>query len=243
MAKDRFWIAYSDLTGYPYMIDHDEIVLYDFKKADEIVDRLNKAGYGVTFGEVDSRTFKMELGHMYRNGYKRVRFMDGVHEPLIVEKEEVYPYEDFYGEDTILNPGLEASMIDFFQEFRKKASLANREQILKKREDVMLDMIKNAEYMVPCIKTETEEEVEIQHPYIDLTGKISPSEGEDKVIAIPAFTDGYELNKCYEGHHEDMLYKYDELVSLVDELGASGIIINALGISYYLRKDLFAKIK
>lgn len=39
-----------------------------------------------------------------------------------------------------------------------------------------------------------------------------------------------------------MLYKFDELVSLMDELGASGIIINCLGISYFMRTALMKKI-
>ena len=51
-----------------------------------------------------------------------------------------------------------------------------------------------------------------------------------------------EMDKCYEGHHENMLYQYDELVNLVEELGASGVIINCLGISYYMKLELMHKI-
>ena len=36
------------------------------------------------------------------------------------------------------------------------------------------------------------------------------------------------------GKTEDMLCTFDELVATVVELGASGIIINALGISHYM---------
>lgn len=39
-----------------------------------------------------------------------------------------------------------------------------------------------------------------------------------------------------------MLYKFSELVELVDELGASGIIINCLGISYYMKASIMKKI-
>ena len=141
------------------------------------------------------------------------------------------------------NPGLQRAMIEFFQEFRKNtAADAGREEILKKREDAMIRTMIHAEYMVPCIKEETEDMVEISHPFIDLTDRIQDKEEGERVIAIPAFTDGFEMDKCYEGHHENMLYQYDELVNLVEELGASGVIINCLGISYYMKLELMHKI-
>ena len=39
-----------------------------------------------------------------------------------------------------------------------------------------------------------------------------------------------------------MLYQFKELVSLVDELGASGVIINCLGVSYYMDRDILKKV-
>ena len=51
--ENLLWIAYTDLTGYPYMIDGDMIVIYDFAAAKQIEADLNKAGYRVTFGNVD----------------------------------------------------------------------------------------------------------------------------------------------------------------------------------------------
>lgn len=240
--ENLLWIAYTDLTGYPYMIDGDMIVIYDFAAAKQIEADLNKAGYRVTFGNVDKDAFKTEIAHMYRNGYKKIRFMDGKMEPFVVEREELYPYEEFFKDDYITNPGLQAAMLNYFQEFRKQAPLENRGDILKRREQIMIDMMLNAEYMVPCVKEETEEEVEISHHFIDITDRVTEKEEGEQVIAIPVFTDGFEMDKCYEGHHENMLYKFDELVSLMDELGASGIIINCLGISYFMRTALMKKI-
>lgn len=240
--ENLLWIAYTDLTGYPYMIDGDMIVIYDFAAAKQIEADLNKAGYRVTFGNVDKDAFKTEIAHMYRNGYKKIRFMDGKMEPFVVEREELYPYEEFFKDDYITNPGLQAAMLNYFQEFRKQAPLENRGDILKRREQIMIDMMLNAEYMVPCVKEETEEEVEISHHFIDITDRVTEKEEGEHVIAIPVFTDGFEMDKCYEGHHENMLYKFDELVSLMDELGASGIIINCLGISYFMRTALMKKI-
>lgn len=239
----HLWVLYSDLTGYPYMIDGDMIVLYDYTRHAEIENRLNRAGYQVDFRSVEPIDFKNEVGHMYRNGYKKIRFMDGKEEPFTVEREELYVYEEFFSDDYITNPGLEAAMIDFFQEFRKEAPKAQREDMLKRREDQMIDAMRNAEYMVPCVKEEHDNEVEISHPFIDLTDRVSDKKEGEQVIAVPVFTDGFELDKCYEGHHENMLYQYDELVKLIEELGASGILINCLGVSYYMNQALMKKIQ
>lgn len=240
---EHLWVVYSDTTGYPYMIDGDMFVLFDYANHAEIEKKLNAAGYKVALESVTPEEFRNEVAHMYRNGYQKIRFIDGKCEPFVVEKEELFAYEDFFHEDYMMNPGLQRRMIEFFQEFRKESPLdSNKEQILKKREDEMIRAIINAEYMVPCIKEKTEETVEISHPFVDLTDKITDKEEGERVIAVPVFSDGFELDKCYEGHHENMLYRYEELVNLMDELGASGIIINCLGISYYMKLELMKKI-
>lgn len=240
---ERLWIAYSDNTGYPYIIDGDMFVLYDYANHAEFEKKLNAAGYQVALESVASTDFRNEIAHMYRNGYEKVRFTDGKCEPFVVAKEDLYEFEDFFSEEYMTNPGLQRTMIEFFQEFRKKSVVdSGREQILKKREEAMLHTMLHAEYMVPCIKEESEEVVEISHPFIDLTDRIQDKEEGERIIAIPAFTDGFEMDKCYEGHHENMLYQYDELVNLVEELGASGIIINCLGISYYMKLELMKKV-
>ena len=142
-------------------------------------------------------------------------------------------------EDYVTNPALSQAMIALFQETRKTSKVeagAPEEaftRMLKKREEEFVTALKNAEFMVPCVKTENGEEIEISFQYLDVTEQIGSDNGE-KVIAIPVFTDGFEMNKCYPGKTEDMLCTFDELVATVVELGASGIIINALGISHYM---------
>lgn len=242
-SAEHLWVVYSDTTGYPYMIDGDMFVLFDYANHAEIEKKLNAAGYQVALESVNPEGFRNEVAHMYRNGYEKIRFIDGKCEPFVVGKEELYVYEQFFNDEYMTNPGLQRAMIEFFQEFRKDTAMdSGREQILKKREDAMLRTMLHGEYMVPCVKEETADTVEIAHPFIDLTDRIKDKEEGERVIAIPAFTDGFEMDKCYEGHHENMLYQYDELVNLVEELGASGMVINCLGISYYMKLELMQKV-
>ena len=78
-------------------------------------------------------------------------------------------------------------MIAYFQEFRKNTDKTSIAQILDKRENQMLRVMVNSEFMVPCVKEETEEEVSIAHHFIDVTEQVSHKDGE-QVIANPAFT-------------------------------------------------------
>ena len=240
-AAEHLWVVYSNLTGYPYYVDGDLMVAYDFTACQNIERQLCNAGYDVTFGVVDNAGFKSEIAHMYRNGYRNIKFTDGKGEPFEVAREEFYSYEEFFDDKYITNPALEAGMIDFLQEYRKKAAIDGREEMLKRREDKMFEAMVNSEFMIPCVKEEKEEEIEISHPFIDLSDRATSKDG-GQVIAVPAFTDGFELEKCYKGHYETMLYQFKELVSLVDELGASGVIINCLGVSYYMDRDILKKV-
>lgn len=236
---EHLWMAYSDSTGYPYYVDGKLVVLYDYTKSKQLEDRLNKARYSIALGVLDPQIFKAEVQHMYRNGYKTIIFTDGADVFFEADREEIYGYEEFFDDDYVMNPGLQSVMIDFFQEARKIVPMDDKRMtLLKTRQDKLFGVIVNSEFMVPCVKKESEEEIEISHPYIDMTEEVTKKEdGEEKVIAIPVFTDGFEMEKCYAGHKENMLYKYDELVSLVDELGASGIVINYGGIAYYADRE------
>lgn len=240
---DQLWIAYCDTTGYPYMVDGDMIALYDYNVHEDVEEQLAGSGFELAFQNVDPIHFKNEVGHMYRNGYHNIRFIDGKGEPFTVSRDELYDYEEFFNAEYMTNPGLQSAMIDFFQEIRKRVQIGKREGLLKKREDIMIEALRNAEYMVPCIKEENDDQIEISHPFIDLTDRVEEKAEGEKVIAVPVFTDGFELDKCYQGHHENMLYKLNELYDLIEELGASGMLINCLGISYYLNKDQVKKIK
>lgn len=238
---NNLWLVYCDATGYPYEVDKDMLVIYDYPSQKEIAQRLENTGFKVTIVDMDNNQFKNEIAHMYRNGYKSIRLINDQYEPYIIEREEIYPFDDFFKDDYITNPGLQISMISFFQEFRKESKYDLRANLLKSREDNMINNILHAEFMVPCTKIETEDELEISHPFIDISDSIQSEDGKP-VIVVPVFTDGFELDKCYKDEHETMLYKYDELIALTDELEASGIIINCLGTSYYMSREMMKKI-
>lgn len=238
--EEHLWVVYSDTTSYPYMLDDDLILVYNPSNTSKISEKLEKSGYAVSMGGEDGSTLMHEISHMYRNGYKNVRVTDGDKKMYSIPREDFAAYDEFFDDEYITNPGFQNAMISYFQEFRKK-STEGIGDILSTRESLMLASMKNAEFMVPCVKEETDDEISIAHHFIDVTERVEHKEGE-QVIAIPAFTDGFEMDKCYEGHYENMLYTFSELVNSVDELSASGVIFNALGISYFMPIDTLKKI-
>lgn len=238
---EKLWTVYIVSTSYPYMMDNDLVVLYDYANHASVEKQLKSMGYEINFGIENPESFKQEIGHMYRNGYKNVRFIDGKGVMFTVPREDIYPYEAFFGDDYMTNPALQNAMISFFQEYRKNDNLAEITGLLDSRKNLLMTALRNSEYMVPCIKEEEDDTVSIAHPYVDITEQINP-DGDEPVYALPAFTDGFELEKCYEGNYENMLYKFTEMLKTVKEIGAAGVVINALGISYYMPVDLMIQI-
>lgn len=240
--EEHLWVVYSSTTAYPYMVDSDLFVLFNPKNSSLIEKKLKLSGYEVSVGVENNDAFAMELCHMYRNGYKNIRLTDGDKLEYVIQREAFGTYDEFFRDDYVTNPGLQNTMISYFQEFRKNTDKDTVKELLDKRENAMLNAMVNSEYMVPCVKEETEEEVSIAHHFIDVTDRVEHKEDE-QVIAIPAFTDGFEMDKCYKGQYENMLYTYKELVGVIDELGASGAIFNPLGISYYIPLETLKKIE
>ena len=241
LNADHLWTIYCDSTGYPYMVDDDIVILYDYTNHAKVEEQLTKYGYDISYGIEDKDSMQYEVAHLYRNGCKNIRFTDGKDNELIVPREEIGAYDKYIREDFVTNPGLQNALIKFFQEYRKPGDSAAKAAILRDKESELKKAIRNADYMVPCTKEENDEEVSIAHPYVDITDKVSHKEGE-QVLALPVFTDGLEMEKCYAGKHEDMLYTYMELLKTVKELGASGIVINPLGVSYYVPVDIMKQL-
>ena len=240
MNAEHLWTIYCDNTGYPYVVDNDIIVLYDYANHLKVEERLKKYGFSISFGIEDGQGIMSEVGHMYRNGIKNIRFIDGRDNMLTISREEIATYDMFFKDEYVTNPALQNALISFFQEFRKDKVDDNSPVLASKETDLKV-ALRNADFMVPCTKEETDDSVSIAHPYVDITDKVEHKEGE-QVLALPVFTDGIELDKCYFDKHENMLYTYMELLKSVTEIGASGIVINPLGVSYYVPLDIMKKI-
>lgn len=241
LNAEHLWTIYCNSTGYPYMLDGDIVVLYDYTSHSKVEEQLKKYGYDITLGIEDKESALYEIGHMYRNGYKNVRFIDGRDNMLVVPREEIASFDKFFKEDYVTNPGLQSALIAYFQEYRKAGKQSDKAMLLGTKESEVKIALRNADYMVPCTKEESDEEVSIAHPYVDITDKVPHNDGE-QILALPVFTDGFEMEKCYTGKHENMLYNYMELLKSVKEIGASGIVINPLGVSYYVPIDIMKQI-
>ena len=172
LNADHLWTIYCDSTGYPYMVDDDIVVLYDYTNHARVEEQLGKYGYDISYGIEDKDSMQYEIAHLYRNGCRNIRFTDGKDNELIVSREEIGTYDQYIREDFVTNPGLQNALIKFFQEYRKPGDSTAKAAILRDKEAELKKAIRNADYMVPCTKEETDEEVSISHPYVDITDKV-----------------------------------------------------------------------
>lgn len=239
LKKDeKRWVVYDEETGYPYIVGDDMIILYDYAGKDKVLKPLMDNGYKVSLLAEDEEAFTNEVAHMYRNGYKYIRYVDGKGEPLFVAREDLYPYNSFFKDDYVTNPGLQAALIRNIQENARQGAAGKNPEYLKKLRYELNVQYQNAEFMVPCAKIETEDEIQFAHPPIDITKDFPDAAREGKqVIAIPVFTDGFELEKCYTGQHETMLYNIKQLRDLLTELGVDGFVLNYLGQKCFLDRE------
>ena len=54
-----------------------------------------------------------EVGHMYRNGIKNIRFIDGRDNMLTISREEIATYDMFFKDEYVTNPALQNALISF----------------------------------------------------------------------------------------------------------------------------------
>ena len=239
----NLWIVYSEVTGYPYMVDSDIICFYEFKDNEKILDRIRETGYSVVLGGENQNSFKEEIAHMYRNGAKNIRFVGDVSEHYTIAREKFYEYDELMSEDFVSNPALQSTMINFFQEFKRDVEADIKDKLLATREDKMINAFVNADYLVPYTSSQNGDVTEIEHPFVDLTNLTSEFPKDEFVAGLPVFTDGIELEKCYPDSKENMLYSFDELISSIEDVGAHGIVVNPVGISYFVSLDMLKKFR
>ena len=53
LNADHLWTIYCDSTGYPYMVDDDIVVLYDYTNHARVEEQLGKYGYDISYGIED----------------------------------------------------------------------------------------------------------------------------------------------------------------------------------------------
>ena len=99
MNAEHLWTIYCDNTGYPYVVDNDIVVLYDYANHLKVEERLKKYGFSISFGIEDGQGIMSEVGHMYRNGIKNIRFIDGRDNMLTISRVEIATYEMFFKDE------------------------------------------------------------------------------------------------------------------------------------------------
>lgn len=143
----------------------------------------------------------------------------------------------------IVNPKLRFAIIDFFEEARWPVSYEKRDEVMKTKEDKMLEELKNARLLVP-MNFEGEVTDKVQNQVTIQKGKnmvIPKIETKEHVSFTPVFTDWTEFEKIYpKDKWNGLVLSFDEAISLNKEIG---IVVNPLGENLIMNQQSFDALK
>ena len=238
MNLDKAWKVNSVATGYPYKFNDGVLILYTDENVEALKENLGKAYFSVEAEEMNNDQLRQEIGNLYRNGYKVVNFCDGVCKPFEVKVEDIMPLRDTYLKDSRINPDLQAAIISFFQEVRRGVTYEGFEEAIQTLEKNMMIEVCKATYFVPSQMVPTsnnKEEMEITHPL--LKGEATVEGQKIEQVALPVFTDIYEMALVYGEEWDPMEVSYDDVVKICHNLNATGFVINFKGINLFINDN------
>lgn len=143
----------------------------------------------------------------------------------------------------ITNPKLRYALIEFFQEVKWPVSYEKRDEVVKEKEDRMLDELKKAKFLVPMV-FEGEEARGVEKQIAPTPGKnmvLPKVETQDHIAFTPLFTDWTEFERIYpKDQWNGLVISFDEAVTLTQE---TGIVINPMGENLIMNQQSFEALK
>lgn len=165
----------------------------------------------------------------------------------VIDRQTVLPIEDDeakpLSEKLIINPKLRRGIIEFFQEVRWPVSYEKRDEVVKEKEDAMLEELKNARLLVPMMFDGEEVKGE-KNQVVPEEGKnmILPKlETEDHICFTPLFTDWTEFMKIYpKDKWNGLIISFADAMHISQEMG---VVINPAGENLIMNQQSFEALR
>lgn len=160
----------------------------------------------------------------------------------VVECQDVFPMElneEKNLDKPIMNPKLRFAIVDFFEEVRWPVSYEQRDEVMKTKEDKMLNEIKEARLLVPmCFDGEKVTTPQTQMEFQSDRKMILPKlQTKDQVEFTPVFTDWTEFTKIYQKDQwNGLVLTFDQIVQIGKKMG---LVINPLGENLIMNQQSF----
>ncbi|MDD5937303.1 MAG: SseB family protein [Clostridiales bacterium] len=183
--------------------------------------------------------------YLYIIGAEKLNIDNGQYRVVLDRSEivEVPDYSKMEGASApIFNPKLRFAMIDFFGELRWKVNYAQRPEVIKAKENAMIEEICKAKYLVPMKTQGNAERVGDKIRFTDdgqmVFAKITNTEDEEY---IPVFSDWMEFEKLYDKDEWN-----GAVLTILDAISignGSGVAINPYGENLILNENNMREIK
>lgn len=247
-ASDKFYITIDKTTGFPF-INLDFVEIYsteEFAKA--AADFHAQRHRMVEVKEITHCMMPNQLNffiYLYIMGAEKLVVDNGQYR-CEIKRFDILPPPDYsnmpLASIPIFNPSLRFSILDFFSELRWRVNYQERVEVLKKKEDKMIEQICKGKYLIP-MKYEGKAEqngdkLVFQGDTKLLFAKITNEEDESY---IPAFTDWLEFEKVYDKNEW-----HGAIMSILDAIdigNGDGVVINPYGENLLLNDNNMKQVK
>lgn len=250
-AADEFYMTFDRLTKFPFITQGCVEIYSEPEFAQEAMKH-----YGSQYRVLEVRSITKEgskfpndmnvFEYLYYLGMEHILVDNGKFKTVlncqdIVPVKAENPNNEL--DKPIVNPKLRYAIIDFFEEARWPVNYEKRDEVMKTKEDKMLEELKKARLLVPMnfegeVTDKVQNQVTIQKGRNMVIPKI---ETKEHASFTPVFTDWTELEKIYpKDKWNGLVLTFDEAMSLNKEMG---IVVNPLGENLIMNQQSFEAFK
>lgn len=250
-AADTLYMTFDKTTGFPFINEGMVDIYSKVEFAKDACDYYTQQYRNLEVKEItrDKTNLPNNMGvfaYLYCLGMEKIMIDNGQYK-VLVNRSEILPPPDFSKVPQvsvpIINPELRFAIINFFEELRWRVNYPQRVEVMKTKENKMIEEICKAKYLVPMKHTgEVEKSGDNQITFKE-GGKMffAKITNVEEVSFIPVFTDWTEFEKAYNKKEWN-----GAILSILDAIrigNGDGIAINPYGENLILNEKNMAEVK
>ncbi len=245
------YITFDAGTNFPYITQGCIEVYSELEYAQDAVRHYGEQYRAVSICEVrknDSRfPDKMSVFEfLHYLGMEHILVDNGKYK-TVVNREDILAITDdnpnYDLSKPIRNPKFRYNLIEFFQEVKWPVTYENRDEVIRGKEEKMLEELKKAKFIVPML-FEGEDVMGELKQFAPQEGKnmmLPKLETQDHLCFTPLFTDWTEFIKIYpKDKWNALVITFDEAITLCQDMG---LVINPAGENLLMNQQSFEALR
>lgn len=243
---ETLYMTFDRVTRYPFITQGCVEIYSDMSFAQDAVKHYHEQYRALEIRVINKNRSSFPDGmsvfeYLHYLGMEHILVDNGKFK-TVVECQDVFPMvvnENKELDKPIMNPKLRFAMIDFFEEVRWPVSYEQRDEVIKTKEEKMLNQIKEARLLVPmCYDGEKVTNPQTQVEFQPEKNMILPKlQTKEQVEFTPVFTDWTEFTKIYpKDQWNGLVLTFEQVVNIGKKMG---LVINPLGENLIMNQQSF----